>query len=502
MLFRPTFPAPWLVLLAFALLVLVLRAFQHDFRILPLPITQSSEASTSPPDKSSSPQQLVTEPETSTVTKSQLPIDYANDPINLPGTSSGFCSDLFGLDYVYNLAGNRESYCPDQAPASMTCGWVRIIPERKDYYCVAEKAAFHRKQGKFQLGCSPDPSLWLLPRQIYDTGIPNVLDHYFGRAGGDGSLTKETDTCEGKQSDRIAVLIKRELHKNLWHTLMEVMAYYVTMDVMRVEDPSRPPNDPLHLSADDLARTQIILLDDMELGPFADLWSMFSKYPVVKLSDYKKSGLRAPNIDCYDRVIIPMPGGSFPVWQGDWKPHSCHDSAVLAVMRDRILDHFKIPLAPTAESTAEKEITVTFIDRQGNRVLRNQKSLIDRLRKDYPTIKIQAIDFASLTFKQQIELVRTTNILVGTHGAGLTHLLFLPERSNVVEIQAPNLKYHGFHNLAGLMGHRYFSTEVTAIDGGDWHWAKWMEVNEEKFMRVMDAAVRSMFFYGDGRLIE
>jgi len=69
----------------------------------------------------------------------------------------------------------------------------------------------------------------------------------------------------------------------------------------------------------------------------------------------------------------------------------------------------------------------------------------------------ELVDFARLTPTDQICLAQRSNTIVGQHGAGLVHMLWLPEGSNVVEI-APPLPpevQSVFRNLAKILGHNY-----------------------------------------------
>jgi hypothetical protein len=52
-----------------------------------------------------------------------------------------------------------------------------------------------------------------------------------------------------------------------------------------------------------------------------------------------------------------------------------------------------------------------------------------RLQEDFPLVKVQSFDFASMSYKEQLEIVQDTDILAGVHGAGLTHGMFLPPGS-------------------------------------------------------------------------
>lgn len=77
--------------------------------------------------------------------------------------------------------------------------------------------------------------------------------------------------------------------------------------------------------------------------------------------------------------------------------------------------------------------------------------------------------------------MRRTDILVGVHGAGLTH------------------GYKGFRNLAKMLGHNYFSshgvTHLTNSTKGDWQFDD-VYIEEDRFIDLMDLSVRSMYHRG------
>jgi hypothetical protein len=69
-------------------------------------------------------------------------------------------------------------------------------------------------------------------------------------------------------------------------------------------------------------------------------------------------------------------------------------------------------------------------------------------------------------------VVRRTDILMGVHGAGLTHGMFIPPGSAIVEILPPGVTYKGFRDMAKPLGHNHFSSHATGRPGqtvtGDW----------------------------------
>jgi hypothetical protein len=75
--------------------------------------------------------------------------------------------------------------------------------------------------------------------------------------------------------------------------------------------------------------------------------------------------------------------------------------------------------------------------------------------------EISVIDFARMPPREQIQAAQNCDILVGQHGAGLTHMLWMKPGSHVVEI-APPLPIQVreiFSQLAIVLGHSY--TRVT-----------------------------------------
>jgi protein O-GlcNAc transferase len=85
--------------------------------------------------------------------------------------------------------------------------------------------------------------------------------------------------------------------------------------------------------------------------------------------------------------------------------------------------------------------------------------------------------------------VQDTDVLVGVHGAGLTHILFLSTAAVVVEILPANVNYEGFRNLARLQGVRYLRRHGQIVpQGTDWHAADIL-LPEEDFEDLMGIAV-------------
>jgi capsular polysaccharide biosynthesis protein len=114
------------------------------------------------------------------------------------------------------------------------------------------------------------------------------------------------------------------------------------------------------------------------------------------------------------------------------------------------------------------------------------------------------IDFSAISFADQLRIVRDTDILVGVHGAGLTHGMFLRKGSVMVELLLETLKFKGFRNLAGLTGNTYLSTHASPPpESGksnhskrdDWHQED-VYIQKERFMNLIEVAVKTLYNKG------
>ena len=74
-----------------------------------------------------------------------------------------------------------------------------------------------------------------------------------------------------------------------------------------------------------------------------------------------------------------------------------------------------------------------------------------------PSYEVKIVDLARVNPKDQIHLVQRATTLVGQHGAGLAHMLWLPPNSHVIEISPPLPAQveHIFRDLAATLGHTY-----------------------------------------------
>ena len=70
-----------------------------------------------------------------------------------------------------------------------------------------------------------------------------------------------------------------------------------------------------------------------------------------------------------------------------------------------------------------------------SRILGNGKQLANKLAEILPpNFLVRLIDTAVLPYKEQISVMRSTDYLIGIHGAGLSLSIFLPKKAILQEI--------------------------------------------------------------------
>ena len=102
---------------------------------------------------------------------------------------------------------------------------------------------------------------------------------------------------------------------------------------------------------------------------------------------------------------------------------------------------------------------VTYISRQGGkrRCLseKTHKKILEffKNKQDIIFLPIQMEDHG---FEQQMKVARSTDLLIGGHGNGLTHAAFMHPHRNVVEIFPEGMSFqYDYYTLSKMMGHEY-----------------------------------------------
>lgn len=70
--------------------------------------------------------------------------------------------------------------------------------------------------------------------------------------------------------------------------------------------------------------------------------------------------------------------------------------------------------------------------------------------------EVRIVDYNKLNFEQQIRMDLETDIMIGPHGAGLMHNIFMRDRGTLIEMHVDGSSNNRhFHNLAHWYGRKY-----------------------------------------------
>ncbi|KAG8161191.1 hypothetical protein KVR01_009455 [Diaporthe batatas] len=410
------------------------------------------------------------------------------------------------------------TYC-SSGSSRLTCfHGTRAADIGRDSLCIAQGALFNRQNNKYAVDCEVRrPERTQLKQGItafeemkehwYETGAPivfnRVVDIGLGLISNDQPGTVNSDAAS---SPRYTVLIKREGNTNFWHNLMEIWSMAYSLDVLRMsrentsaEDPSSDASRPL-LTTSALAHdTQVVVVDDEPEGPLYELWSLLTGSHPVRLSAIRDEPDKYEHlVSGLQNIIVPLPGAANPLWQNDWDDRDCTTSVNLKVFIDRIKRHYDLPAPKKSSSWFKRKLELTLIDRKGSRKLVGADQLLRVIQSKFPEVNAKMVDLGDMSFTEQLKLIQQTDILVGVHGAGLTHTMFMrPGHGAVIEIRPPEMDHKGFKNLAKMMGIHYYTTRGELVTGkgkskrDEWHFAD-ISVEETSLMELVQEAVKTL----------
>ncbi|XP_033334181.1 EGF-domain O-GlcNAc transferase isoform X2 [Megalopta genalis] len=186
---------------------------------------------------------------------------------------------------------------------------------------------------------------------------------------------------------------------------------------------------------------------------FQDTFEAFTRNPLWDLKTFRGETV------CFKNLVFPLlPRMIFGLYYNTPLIYGCENSGLFKAFGDHVLHRLRIPL----HERKNQRIRVTLLSRdtQYRRIL-NEDELVKAL-KENPEYKVRKVVYnKKVPFKKQLEITRNSDIFIGIHGAGLTHLMFLPDWAAVFEIY--NCEDPGcYKDLARLRGVKYFTWENTS----------------------------------------
>eukprot|EP01041_Mallomonas_annulata_P009040 gene9040-18722_t len=230
-------------------------------------------------------------------------------------------------------------------------------------------------------------------------------------------------------------------------------------------------------------------------GPYS-AWSLRQRFDPSKKetkgsqSQSKKKERRV----CYRDVAVGIYGPAAPITVASWDT-PCRKTALVRAYSDFVIRGMQLQgKTHYSQSIPSKTVVVTFMARRPSsewpekkycndtasfflcrlwdgewgvrklgRMIHNEAQLVQGLKgletkvfANGALVKVQDVDYNVLTIDEQIEIDLKTDVMVGPHGAGLMHNIFMRDRAALVEmfVDGSGGNRH-FHNLASWYGRSY-----------------------------------------------
>jgi capsular polysaccharide biosynthesis protein len=121
-----------------------------------------------------------------------------------------------------------------------------------------------------------------------------------------------------------------------------------------------------------------------------------------------------------------------------------YNDDLITVLRDK--------LRITPSSSPFKKIFI-------RRVLQEKRRIVneDEVLNTFLSFEFEIVEFETLSFAEQLQLLSNTGILAGVHGAGLTNMIFMPDQSTVFELTTRvNGENYYYYSLSNTLSHKYY----------------------------------------------
>jgi glycoprotein 2-beta-D-xylosyltransferase len=207
---------------------------------------------------------------------------------------------------------------------------------------------------------------------------------------------------------------------------------------------------------------------------------------------------------CYARLLLGAPGylTRFSYYAGRTETRA--DCQLLGDFRRWLLLQYGLASVPsTTTTTTTTWPRVTLVVRRpyvahprnpSGRVSRrwtNETQLLAHVTL-HVAARVQAVDWAEHTFAEQLAIVAATDVLVGVHGAGLSHVVFMTQpMATLIEVAWGQ---QCFANLATMAGVSY--EQVPARERGDF-----VAVDHDVVVRAITRALAHVHAHAHARVL-
>ncbi|KAL2091396.1 hypothetical protein ACEWY4_013659 [Coilia grayii] len=235
--------------------------------------------------------------------------------------------------------------------------------------------------------------------------------------------------------ERPTVFMKLDAGVNMYHHFCDFVNLYISQ----------------HLNNSFSRDINIVMWDTSFYGYgdlFEETWKAFSDYDVIHLKTYDSKRV------CFrDAFFSLLPRMRYGLFYNTPLISDCRsEEGMFRAFSQHVLYRLNIP----QEATTDGRVRVTLLARSTEyRRILNQQELINAL-KTVPSFEVRIVDYKykDMPFLEQVRITHNSDIFIGMHGAGLTHLLFLPDWAVIFELY--NCQDEScYRDLARLRGVHY-----------------------------------------------
>lgn len=234
------------------------------------------------------------------------------------------------------------------------------------------------------------------------------------------------------------------------------------------------------------SEVQVMLFDRFADGPYLELIrrAFSPDHPVLRHTHYRGKVL-------FRRLVFHLesPAGLIFPKVSRPGPLRCRRTGLFDSYRRFVLQSFDLlQVDPPAIPSVTLTLRHRTPEKNVGRVMANEQEVIQVLRSGN-MIDVQVVDTAAMKFSEQLKLIRSTNVLIGIHGAGLMLIMFAAEEAVLVEVYPSYRQDRHFRHAARMTGKVYMplraSSRETCRGSSDS-----VTVPIDEFRAVVDGAVR------------
>ena len=286
--------------------------------------------------------------------------------------------------------------------------------------------------GCFQLVCQEKPQVEFNGKNHLNAWMSNL------------TTLNESSKNDVAVQHGFTIAIVRYEYANMYHTMTD---WYNAFLVMQFFNRSRED-------------TNILLVDSHPWGQLDSVWSkLFNS--TRRLSTY------------HYRTLFPSLVWGILGYHSPLNKHKEPSAPLIEEFRDFFLGSFHLPDDHVLDCNA---VNVLFIWRRDyvahprnptgkvSRKIHNEQELVECVQVKYANFSVNGVQLDRMDTREQLELITNSDILIGMHGAGLTHALFLPKRSALLEFyptywSAANVHFKAMARWRGLLYKRWVNQD-------------------------------------------